>query len=75
MARLADTRQITFDIGHDELVIVKDIEVFSTCEHHLVPFHGVAHVGYIPGPRGWSVSSSQLATCAVMRSCTCSSRE
>ena len=38
----------TFDIGHEELVIVKDIEVFSHCEHHLTPFHGVAHVGYIP---------------------------
>ena len=38
----------TFDLGHDELVLVKDIEVFSQCEHHLVPFHGVAHVGYIP---------------------------
>ncbi len=38
----------TFDIGHDELVLVKDIEVWSTCEHHLVPFNGVAHVGYIP---------------------------
>ncbi|MDR1852256.1 MAG: GTP cyclohydrolase I FolE [Propionibacteriaceae bacterium] len=38
----------TFDIGHDELVLVKDIEVWSTCEHHLLPFTGVAHVGYIP---------------------------
>ena len=38
----------TFDLGHKELVIVKDIEVFSHCEHHLTPFHGVAHVGYIP---------------------------
>ena len=38
----------TFDIGHEEPVIVRDIEVFSHCEHHLTPFHGVAHVGYIP---------------------------
>ncbi|TRZ84291.1 MAG: GTP cyclohydrolase I FolE [Streptomycetaceae bacterium] len=41
----------TFDIGHEELVIIKDIEVFSHCEHHLTPFHGVAHVGYIPSGR------------------------
>jgi len=43
-----DVLTTTFDIGHEELVIVKDIEVFSHCEHHLTPFHGVAHVGYIP---------------------------
>ncbi len=40
--------QTTFDLGHEEMILVKDIEVYSTCEHHLVPFHGVAHVGYIP---------------------------
>ncbi|HWK93099.1 MAG TPA: GTP cyclohydrolase I FolE [Luteimicrobium sp.] len=44
----ADVLATTFDIGHEEMVLVKDIEVYSTCEHHLVPFHGVAHVGYIP---------------------------
>ena len=38
----------TFDIGHDEMVLVRDIELWSMCEHHLVPFTGVAHVGYIP---------------------------
>jgi GTP cyclohydrolase IA len=43
-----DVLTTTFDLGHEEMVMVKDIEVFSCCEHHLVPFHGVAHVGYIP---------------------------
>jgi GTP cyclohydrolase I len=43
-----DVLTTTFDIGHEELVIIRDIEVFSHCEHHLTPFHGVAHVGYIP---------------------------
>jgi GTP cyclohydrolase I len=43
-----DVLTTTFDIGHEELVIIRDIEVFSHCEHHLTPFHGKAHVGYIP---------------------------
>jgi GTP cyclohydrolase I len=43
-----DVLTTTFDIGHEELVIIRDIEVFSHCEHHLTPFHGMAHVGYIP---------------------------
>lgn len=42
---------MVFDLPHDELVLVKDIEVFSVCEHHLLPFSGVAHVGYIPGQK------------------------
>jgi GTP cyclohydrolase I len=46
--RPQDVLTTTFDIGHEELVIIRDIEVFSHCEHHLTPFHGVAHVGYIP---------------------------
>jgi GTP cyclohydrolase I len=51
----------TFDLGHDELVLVKDIEVYSTCEHHLVPFHGVAHVGYIPNREGRITGLSKIA--------------
>jgi GTP cyclohydrolase I len=51
----------TFDEDHDELVLVKDIPMYSTCEHHLVPFHGVAHVGYIPGLDGKVTGLSKLA--------------
>ncbi|WP_435298588.1 GTP cyclohydrolase I FolE [Timonella sp. A28] len=50
-----------FDIGHDEMILVKDIELYSTCEHHLLPFHGVAHVGYIPGAEGRVTGLSKLA--------------
>lgn len=51
----------TFDLGHEELVLVKDIPFYSTCEHHLVPFHGVAHVGYIPSAEGLVTGLSKLA--------------
>ncbi len=51
----------TFSIDHDELIIVRDIEVYSTCEHHLVPFHGVAHVGYIPAKDGRVTGLSKIA--------------
>ncbi|QTE29787.1 GTP cyclohydrolase I FolE [Pengzhenrongella sicca] len=57
----ADVLSTTFDLGHEEMVLVKDIEVYSTCEHHLVPFHGVAHVGYIPSVNGRVAGLSKLA--------------
>ncbi|WP_375483951.1 GTP cyclohydrolase I FolE [uncultured Mycobacterium sp.] len=51
----------TFDEQHDELVMVKEIPLYSTCEHHLVAFHGVAHVGYIPGEDGRVTGLSKIA--------------
>ena len=51
----------TFDISHDELVLVRDIEVQSCCEHHLLPFTGVAHVGYIPAKDGRVTGLSKIA--------------
>jgi GTP cyclohydrolase I len=51
----------TFSIEHEEMIIVRDIEVYSTCEHHLVPFHGVAHVGYIPAHDGRVTGLSKIA--------------
>lgn len=51
----------TFAAEHDEIVLLRDIELYSCCEHHLVPFHGVAHVGYIPGKDGRITGLSKLA--------------
>ncbi len=56
-----DVLQTTFDEDHDELVLVKDIPLYSTCEHHLVPWHGSAAVGYIPGEDGRITGLSKLA--------------
>lgn len=54
-----------FDIGHEELILVRDIDMYSMCEHHLLPFHGRAHVGYIPGPSGKVTGLSKLARLVV----------
>jgi GTP cyclohydrolase IA len=53
--------ETTFDANHDELVLVKDIPLYSICEHHLVPWHGSAAVGYIPGEDGRITGLSKLA--------------
>ncbi len=57
----ADHFCVTFDEGHQELVLVRDIPLYSVCEHHLVPFLGRAHVAYIPGPHGRICGLSKLA--------------
>ena len=51
----------SFDENHNEMILMRDIDMYSTCEHHLVPFFGKAHVGYIPGPDGRVTGLSKLA--------------
>ena len=55
----AEVLRVGFEEGHDEMVILRDVPFFSMCEHHLFPFHGVAHVAYVP--RGRVVGLSKLA--------------
>ncbi|HET9826945.1 MAG TPA: GTP cyclohydrolase I FolE [Nocardioidaceae bacterium] len=56
-----DVLTTSFDAGHEEMILVRDIELWSMCEHHLVPFTGVAHVGYIPNTSGRITGLSKLA--------------
>jgi GTP cyclohydrolase IA len=56
-----DELKVGYELGHREMVILKDIPFYSMCEHHLLPFSGVAHIGYVPGTDGRVVGISKLA--------------
>jgi GTP cyclohydrolase I len=57
----ADEIDVVFDVGHDEMIMLRDIPLFSLCEHHLIPFIGKAHVAYIPNEQGQITGLSKLA--------------
>ena len=61
LARRLEVSILTLGKQHDELILIKEIPMYSTCEHHLVAFHGVAHVGYIPGEDGRVTGLSKIA--------------
>ena len=56
--------RVSFEAGHDEMVMVRDIPFTTLCEHHLVPFTGLAHVAYLPGPEGRITGLSKMARCS-----------
>jgi GTP cyclohydrolase I len=60
-ANPVDELKVGFELGHHEMIVVRDIPFYSMCEHHLLPFHGVAHVGYIPNEQGRVVGISKIA--------------
>ena len=58
---------VGFEEGHNEMVILRDVPFFSTCEHHLMPFHGIAHVGYVPNGRVVGLSKLARLVDAIAR--------
>ena len=53
--------RVGYELGHREMIILKDVPFYSMCEHHLLPFYGVAHIGYVPNVDGRVVGASKLA--------------